>query len=61
MPHLIGHGIGIEVHELPRLAPKSKDKIEGSTVAIEPAYYGKGFGLRFERDLYVGKRRVKFL
>ncbi len=61
MPHLIGHGVGIEVHELPRLAPKSMDKIEGTTLAIEPAYYGRSFGLRFERNVYVGERRARIL
>ena len=61
MPHLIGHGIGIEVHEWPRLMPKSKDKLEGTVIALEPSYYNKEFGLRFERNIYIGKNKVRIL
>jgi Xaa-Pro aminopeptidase len=57
MPHSIGHGIGLEVHELPRLKAKSGDRIRGATMAIEPAVYVKNrFGVRFERDILVSKR-----
>lgn len=49
--HLIGHGIGIEVHEAPSLYEKSKMKFEaGMAIAVEPAFYGKKFGLRYEND-----------
>jgi len=57
MPHGIGHGLGLEVHEMPRLKAKSDDKIRGATMAIEPAVYVKNrFGVRFERDILVNKR-----
>jgi Xaa-Pro aminopeptidase len=48
MIHSIGHGIGLEVHEQPRLWCKSKDSLEGAVLAIEPAAYFSGFGVRYE-------------
>ncbi len=60
MPHLIGHGIGIEVHEYPSITPKSEHVLENVAIAIEPAYYGT-FGLRFERNILIKKRTVKCL
>ncbi len=53
MPHAIGHGIGLEVHECPTLIKGSEDEIIGSVIAIEPAVYTKSFGVRFERDIVV--------
>ncbi len=60
MPHSIGHGIGLEVHEFPRLKEKSKDRISRTVLALEPAVYYLGrYGLRFEREVFVdGKGRV---
>jgi Xaa-Pro aminopeptidase len=56
MPHSIGHGVGLEVHEYPRLRKGSKDLIKGTIFAIEPAaYYRNRFGLRYERDIFVNK------
>lgn len=56
MPHSIGHGIGLEVHEFPRLKNGSTDRVAGSVMALEPAvYYAGRYGLRFEREVWVGK------
>lgn len=54
IPHSLGHGIGLEVHEHPRLSPKSKDNLtEGMVFSIEPGIYLPGFGgVRIE-DLFV--------
>jgi len=61
MPHGIGHGIGLEVHEYPSFAKTSKHKlVENSTLAIEPAAYFKGFGARFEETILL-KRRATIL
>ncbi|MBI2110025.1 M24 family metallopeptidase [Candidatus Woesearchaeota archaeon] len=49
--HSLGHGIGVEVHELPNLGPRSKDKLKnGMVYTIEPGYYNK-FGIRIEDDV----------
>lgn len=54
IPHSLGHGTGIEVHEPPVLSPKSKDILkEGMVFSIEPGIYLPGFGgVRIE-DLFV--------
>ncbi len=61
-PHSIGHGIGLEVHEYPSLHEKSEHALgEGMAMAIEPAYYGSRYGLRFEKDLLIGKTKARLL
>ncbi len=60
MIHSIGHGVGLEVHELPRLSPKSKESIAGAALAIEPAFY-KRYGMRFEETIYFDGKRVRIL
>jgi Xaa-Pro aminopeptidase len=54
IPHSLGHGIGLEVHEKPSLSPKSKDTLRiGMVFSIEPGIYLPGFGgIRIE-DLVV--------
>ncbi|MBI2600606.1 aminopeptidase P family protein [Candidatus Daviesbacteria bacterium] len=54
IPHSLGHGIGLEVHEHPTLSPKSKDYLqEGMVFSIEPGIYIPNFGgVRIE-DLFV--------
>lgn len=54
IPHSLGHGIGLEVHEHPHLSPKSKENLEeGMVFSIEPGIYLPDFGgVRIE-DLFV--------
>lgn len=53
IPHSLGHGVGLQVHESPRLSPKSKDVLkEGMVFSIEPGIYIPKFGgVRIE-DLF---------
>jgi len=48
--HSTGHGIGLDIHELPRISQRSKDVIEeGMVFTVEPGIYLPGdFGVRIE-------------
>jgi Xaa-Pro aminopeptidase len=53
--HSTGHGLGLEVHEDPRLARGQKTRLEpGFVVTIEPGVYMAGVGgIRIEDDVAV--------
>jgi Xaa-Pro aminopeptidase len=53
--HALGHGIGLDVHEAPRLGKKSKDVLKaGMVVTVEPGVYLPGVGgVRLEDDVLV--------
>ncbi len=43
--HGLGHGIGLNIHEAPRIAPASAERLRaGHVVAIEPGLYYRGLG-----------------
>lgn len=47
--HNLGHGVGLEVHELPVLGPGGRELAAGNVITLEPGLYypGKG-GIRLE-------------
>lgn len=53
--HSLGHGIGLDIHEGPRLAEISKDVLQpGMIVTVEPGVYlSSDFGIRIEDDVLV--------
>ena len=47
--HGLGHGVGLEVHELPTLGRTGQDLVPGDVITIEPGLYRSGYGgLRLE-------------
>jgi Xaa-Pro aminopeptidase len=53
--HGLGHGLGLDVHEAPRLSTESPDTLAvGNVVTVEPGVYLPGrFGVRIEDDVFV--------
>src|SRR5262249_7434167 len=48
--HSTGHGLGLEIHEMPRVARNQRERLEpGMMITIEPGVYIPGpFGVRIE-------------
>lgn len=61
LPHLLGHGLGIDVHEEPRVGISSTDELlPGMVFTIEPGIYVPGhLGIRIEDTVGMGEKTLQ--
>jgi len=61
--HGLGHGVGREIHEMPRLSPVSDEElVPGMVVTVEPGVYLDGeFGVRIEDVVVVEETGCRIL
>lgn len=61
--HGLGHGIGLQIHEYPRVSTQSTHTLHtGNVITIEPGIYvPKKFGIRIEDDIVIDDRACTVL
>jgi Xaa-Pro aminopeptidase len=61
--HSLGHGLGLQVHEGPRVSALSADRLQsGNVITIEPGVYVPGVGgVRIEDDVVIRDRHAEVL
>jgi Xaa-Pro aminopeptidase len=61
--HSTGHGVGLEIHEMPRLGRGDKTRLQvGNVVTAEPGIYLPGLGgIRIEDTVVVGPQNADIL
>jgi Xaa-Pro aminopeptidase len=61
--HSTGHGVGLDIHEMPYISAKSDISVEdGMVFTIEPGIYIPGeFGIRVEDTVVMRRGRAEIL
>lgn len=61
--HGLGHGLGVDVHEEPRIAPSNEEELISNQVfTVEPGIYlANKFGVRIEEDVVVKSTYTQIL
>lgn len=62
-PHGLGHGVGLAIHEAPRLNVKKPETLAaGMVVTVEPGIYKEGaYGIRIEDLILLKKNGIEIL
>lgn len=63
LPHSLGHGLGYEVHQHPKITSRSGTKFKANQIiTLEPGIYIPGkFGIRIENDYLITKDGTRLL
>lgn len=61
--HGLGHGVGVEIHEMPRVSPKGTDTLKtGMVFTVEPGIYVENLGgVRIEDMVYLDGTKAEIL